>query len=122
MARVLKPEGHFVFTDPMATDDCPKDVLQPILDRIHLETLGSPSFYKQACSEHGLKLVGFEDHTEQLSRHYGRVLQETERREDSLEGLVSQDYIDRMKTGLKHWVNGGKSGHLCWGIFHFQKP
>src|SRR6056297_2322353 len=47
VARVLKSGGDFVFTDPMQTDDCPEGVLQPILDRIHLETLGSPGFYRE---------------------------------------------------------------------------
>jgi sarcosine/dimethylglycine N-methyltransferase len=35
---------------------------------------------------------------------------------------VSQEYIDRMKRGLAHWVTGGRNGHLVWGIFHFRKP
>jgi len=26
-----------------------------------------------------------------------------------------------MKTGLGHWINGGKNGHLTWGFFVFQK-
>jgi len=39
--RVLKPGGTFIFTDPMQSDDCPVGVLQPVLDRIHLEELGS---------------------------------------------------------------------------------
>ena len=42
-----KPGGHFVFTDPMQTDDCPPDVLQPVLDRIHLDSLASPGFYRK---------------------------------------------------------------------------
>jgi sarcosine/dimethylglycine N-methyltransferase len=42
--RVLKPGGTFVFTDPMQSNTCPDGVLQPILDRIHLETLGSPAY------------------------------------------------------------------------------
>nr|MBA2442576.1 SAM-dependent methyltransferase [Rubrobacter sp.] len=32
----------------------------------------------------------------------------------------SQEYIDRMKKGLGHWVDGGRGGHLAWGIFHFR--
>ena len=45
--RLLKTEGEFIFTDPMQSEDCPPDVLQPILDRIHLETLGSVEFYRR---------------------------------------------------------------------------
>ncbi|MEQ6885279.1 methyltransferase domain-containing protein [Salicola sp. Rm-C-2C1-2] len=123
VGRVLKPGGLFIFTDPMMTDDCPDGVLQPILDRLHLDTLGSPGFYRDACKRNGMEEIGFEDNTPQLPRHYGRVLEETERREHELveRELVSQEYIDRMKTGLKNWVNGGNSGYLTWGIFRFQK-
>lgn len=121
VARVLKPGGVFIFTDPMQTDDCPEGVLQPILDRIHLETLGSPKFYRETAKKYGLEEIGFEDHSHQLPRHYGRVLEETKRREASLEGLISNEYIERMKQGLQHWVNGGNSGYLAWGIFRFRK-
>lgn len=121
-ARILKPGGVFIFTDPMQADDCPEGVLQPILDRLHLETLGSPAFYRAECAKHGLEEIGFEDHTHQLTRHYGRVLEETKRRESELVGEISQDYIDHMKRGLEHWVNGGENGHLAWGIFRFRKP
>src|SRR5690606_24406193 len=47
VARVLRPGGQFVFTDPMQSDDCPEGVLDPVLARIHLVTLGSFRFYRQ---------------------------------------------------------------------------
>lgn len=120
VVRVLRPGGEFVFTDPMRADDCPDGVLQPILDRLHLETLGSPGFYRERAARLGMTEIGFEEHHEQLPTHYGRVLLETERREDELSKVVSQRYIDNMKKGLGHWVEGGRNGHLDWGIFHFR--
>ncbi|MFV8834591.1 methyltransferase domain-containing protein [Aquisalimonas sp.] len=120
-ARVLKPGGVLIFTDPMQADDCPEGVLQPILDRIHLETLGSPGFYRETAKKYGLEEIDYEDHAHQLPRHYGRVLEETKRREASLEGEISPEYIERMKAGLQHWVNGGNNGYLAWGIFRFRK-
>ncbi len=121
VARVLAQGGDFIFTDPMQDDDCPEGVLQPILDRIHLETLGSPAFYREEALSRGLEEVAFEDHTEQLSNHYARVLKELSSREEEIAGVVSNDYIERMKKGLQHWVDGGKKGYLAWGIFHFRK-
>ena len=120
--RILKPGGEFIFTDPMQTDDCPEGVLDPILARIHLPSLGSPGFYKATGAKLGWEDLGFEDHTPQLPRHYGRVLEELERREGELAGKVSTEYIENMKTGLRHWVDGGNSGYLTWGILHFRKP
>ena len=119
--RVLKKGGEFVFSDPMQADDCPEGVLQPILDRIHLESLGSPSFYRRESLRLGLSEVAFEDLTHQLTAHYGRVLQETERRESELSDRISGEYLARMRKGLGHWVEGGHQGHLVWGIFHFRK-
>ncbi len=120
VARVLRDGGEFVFTDPMKADGCPEEVLQPILDRLHLDSLGSPEFYRQAASEVGLRELGFEDHTGQLPTHYARVLQETEQRESELSETVSRGYLERMKKGLRHWIGGGRRGHLAWGIHHFR--
>lgn len=120
--RLLKPGGQFVFTDPMQADDAPVDKLQPIYDRIHLESLGSPGFYKEAGQRVGLEFVEFEDLTHQLPAHYARVKAELAANEPQLQGKVSPDYIERMKKGLQHWVDGGKAGYLKWGIFVFRKP
>jgi len=120
--RVLKPGGRFVFTDPMQADDCPDGVLDPILARIHLSSLGSPGFYKGEAEKLGWKDQGFELMTDQLARHYTRVFETTEAQADKLSGKISDDYIERMKKGLRHWIDGGNSGHLAWGVFCFEKP
>ena len=78
-------------------------------------------FYVETAKKLGLADLGFEDHSHQLPRHYGRVRAELTRLAPELKGKVSDEYIERMKTGLGHWVNGGNNGHLAWGIFHFRK-
>ena len=119
--RVLKPGGRFVFTDPMQSDDCPGGVLDPILARIHLPDLGSPGYYKAEAAKLGWEDLGYEDHADQLVAHYTRVLETTEAEEPRLSDMISADYIERMKAGLRHWVDGGKAGHLAWGVFLFRK-
>jgi sarcosine/dimethylglycine N-methyltransferase len=120
--RVLKPGGRFVFTDPMQANDCPEGVLDPILARIHLPDLGSPDFYRGVAAELGWKDLGFEEMTHQLVAHYSRVLETTEAEAPRLAGRVSDEYLERMKTGLRHWIEGGKAGYLSWGVFLFEKP
>ncbi len=120
--RVLKQGGYFVFTDPMQADDCPAGVLQPILDRIHLSSLGSPGFYRTAAEKLGFEVVEFDDQTNQLVNHYQRVLEETEKFTPALEQKIDPQYVARMKTGLTHWIEGGRAGHLAWGIFLLRKP
>lgn len=119
--RVLRPGGRVIFTDPMQTDDCPPDVLKPILDRIHLANLGSPGFYLETADRLGFTNVSFEPLTDQLVYHYSRVLEETERQEHKLNG-ISPDYLERMRRGLRHWIDGGQQRYLAWGIFLFHKP
>jgi sarcosine/dimethylglycine N-methyltransferase len=119
--RVMKPGGVFIFTDPMQDESSKKEQLQPVLNRIHLESLANPTFYQEAAKKIGFKDVSYEDHSNQLTNHYGRVLKELSGREKDLEGDISQDYIDRMKAGLQHWVDAGNKGLLRWGIFRFTK-
>ncbi|EMI19987.1 sarcosine-dimethylglycine methyltransferase [Rhodopirellula maiorica SM1] len=121
VSRVLKSGGEFLFTDPMQADDCPPGVLQPILSRIHLDTLASPQFYVDQGDAVNLTLVNFDCQTQHLTRHYSRVLEETSRRESEIISLISPEYIERMKAGLGHWIDGGRNGYLAWGIFHFAK-
>lgn len=122
-ARVLKPGGLLIFTDPMQTDDADPANLQPIYDRIHLANLGSPGFYRETLKGEGMSEKTFDEHAHQLPRHYGRVLAELKRHEPDLKAgnKVSDDYIERMKGGLQHWVDGGRRGDLTWGIFVFEK-
>ena len=121
-ARVLAAGGELVFTDPMQADDCPAGVLGPILERIHLETLGSPGYYRRVAAELGLNEVSVEDQTANLVRHYSRVLEVTEERYEELSRSISTAYLDHMKTGLGRWIEGGRRGYLAWAIFHFRKP
>ncbi|MGH4027231.1 MAG: methyltransferase domain-containing protein [Pseudonocardiaceae bacterium] len=116
--RVLRQGGQMVFTDPMATEQAVKEDLGPILQRLQLDTLATPAFYHRELYRLGLRSVDFHDHSDQLARHYQRVFDELERREPELEGQVSPEYRERMKSGLKHWVEGGNAGNLAWGIFY----
>lgn len=116
--RVLRPGGHLIFTDPMAVDGCPKQKLAPILRRLSLDTMATPGFYRAQLHRLGMKSVDFYDASDQLPRHYQRVLEETERRSADLAGKVSEEYQTKMKSGLRNWVEGGRAGNLAWGVFH----
>src|SRR5690606_21110630 len=100
---------------------CPEGVLRPILDRINLSSLATPQFYREVAGENGLQEEGFEDLTGTMVMHYTRALQETEKRTQELGAHISPCYIERMKAGLQHWIDGGEHQHLVWGIFRFRK-
>ena len=119
--RVLKPGGQVIFTDPMQADDCPDGVLQPILDRIHLETLASFKFYRSELVTRGFKEVAVSPMLDHLRTHYVRVGEELQSRHDDIVDLSGGEYVGNMLRGLQHWVTGADNGHLAWGIVHFQK-
>ncbi len=121
VARVLAKGGQFIFTDPMQSVKCPKKVLQPILDRIHLDSLGSIEYYQQLAKDLGLKEVGIADLSKNLPTHYSRVRQELVEQYNTLNRVCAEDYLTNMKVGLQHWVDAGMAGHLTWGILQFQK-
>ena len=121
VGRVLKPGGQFIFTDLMQADDCPQGVLPPILDRIHLNSLGSLDFYRTQAVELGWSDLGFGDYTQHLVTHYQRVGEETAKAGADLVDKISSEYIERMQKGLWHWVEGGRAGHLVWGVMQFCK-
>jgi sarcosine/dimethylglycine N-methyltransferase len=106
----------------MQADDCPAGVLKPVLERIHLDSLGSFAYYRQQAQNLGWEEVSIDDLTPQLVAHYTRVRQELTKRRESLVGKVSEEYIDRMIQGLGHWIDAGNNGYLAWGIMHFRKP
>ena len=49
------------------------------------------------------------------------VRAELERLSAAGELEASSDYVDRMRAGLGHWVEGADRGYLSWGILHFRK-
>ena len=120
VARVLVPGGRFIFTDLMADDDTPVETLGPILERLHLTSMGTLGFYRKSTADAGFKDLGFDDLSKQLPIHYGRVLAETERRDSELTGKISPDYLKKMKAGLREWVKRGEAGDLVWGIHRYQ--
>lgn len=123
VARVIKPGGQFIFTDPMQADHLSVEgaaELQPVYDRIVLDNLASVAFYREQLTKRGFEEVESEEMPHQLRNHYASVAERLRGERDSLHN-ISDDYIDRMLTGLKHWVDGADAGLLNWGILHFRK-
>jgi sarcosine/dimethylglycine N-methyltransferase len=121
VARVLKPGGELIFTDPMQVDNCPPKVLQKVYDRIHLDSLASVGFYRETALRHGLLEVAIKSMPHQLRTHYAAVRAQLEARYEEMIKIASRDYVDRMLLGLQHWVDAADNGYLNWGFLHFKK-
>ncbi|WP_233205091.1 methyltransferase domain-containing protein [Alkalicaulis satelles] len=121
-ARVVRPGGELIFTDPMQADTVADPAaLKPVYERIHLSSLGSFAFYRAQLQALGLEDAGSQDMTGQLRNHYARVRAELLDRRDALKGEVSDAYVARMLEGLAHWVNAADQGLLAWGVIHYRK-
>lgn len=119
--RVLKPGGHFIFTDPMQGPDCSEGTLKPLLQRLHLDSLASFDFYSSTATGLGFEEVQRIDLTEQLSRHYAQLLKEIDARYEVFLKACGRDYIEHQRHGLQHWIKAGKKRYLNWGVMHFRK-
>jgi len=120
--RVLRPGGEFVFTDPMQTEDADPETIRPVLERIDLEGLGSPEVYEAYAEGLNWEIVDKELLPAQLGMHYTTVLNTLVSREHELVQWCSLDYLERMKNGLRLWIDAGENNDLTWGFFHFRKP
>ena len=118
--RVLVSGGQFIFTDPMQSDKCPSGVLQPILDRIQLSSLASPSFYRSELYSRGFKEAQITLFTEQLRAHYWHIREALQNRYHEAVCLSGQMYVDNMIKGLQNWIDGADRGYLVWGIMDYR--
>jgi sarcosine/dimethylglycine N-methyltransferase len=119
--RLLRPDGTLIFTDPMQADDCPPCVLQPVFDRIHLQSLGSFAFYRDTAEGLGFDTMKMENLTANLRAHYAHVRAALKAGYDEMVARSSPDYVDRMIVGLDNWVDAADRGYLAWGILAFRK-
>lgn len=119
--RVLKPGGRLIFTDPMQAARAVVNNLRPILDRIHLSSLGSVGFYRGQMASIGFRFETFVPFTAHMATHYARIGEELIRNRERLAGKVAADFTERMLVGLRHWVEGAEQGNLEWGIIRAER-
>lgn len=118
--RVLAPDGDLVFSDLMAAENSDPEALQPVLERLRLQSMSTVGFYRSELEKLGVASVDFEDLTPHLVTHYREILAETERRWDELEAQISAEFAERLKPSLQAWIDGGERGDVIWGIFHVR--
>jgi ubiquinone/menaquinone biosynthesis C-methylase UbiE len=122
VSRILKKNGQFIFTDPMQKQGVSSQHIQPVLDRIHLDSMGSFELYEELAKKNDLIIEHKVDLSENLLFHYSSVLHELQSRYNELIlKSISKEYIDTMIIGLNHWIDASKKSLLSWGIMKFIK-
>ena len=119
--RLLITGGEIVFTDPMQIDSCDTDALQPVYDRLDLESLSSTGFYQAYLGKLGFKELSSNILTDQLGVHYSAVRQQILDRYEELIVDISPAYLDKMITGLQSWINAKEAEQLVWGVLHYKR-
>ncbi|WP_246126365.1 SAM-dependent methyltransferase [Embleya hyalina] len=120
-ARVLAPEGDLVFTDLMAADGTPPEVLRSVLARLEVAEFATPSFYLREIAALGLTHIDFDDRSGQALTHYLRLTEETRRRADELRDVIDPTYLATLQENLPLWVDACRDGRMSWGIFHCRR-
>lgn len=119
VARVLKPEGRFIFTDVMQSDDCPIGVLEDALERFQLKALGSIKQYKRLANRADLEQVLIKKMPEQLTKHYTMLLEKL--KQQKVTKKPDRAFLQKTITGMEKLLEAGEKGYLTWGILQFQK-
>ncbi len=118
-ARILRPGGWMIFSDIMQSEVlASEEDMQPIYDRINLSKMGTVANYKSALEQCGFTNIWTDLHSENISTHYGHVLEVTEEQGASI-GL-SESYLESAKAGLKVWKEKSP-GNIVWGMIAAQK-
>lgn len=120
--RVLRRGGEFLFTDPMQQHGVDPSQLRPVLDRIHLDCMGTVEGYVDLADQLGWETVRVDEKVQCLIDHYSHVLADLTQREHDLREFIDPGFIERMKLGLKYWIDAGRENLLNWGVLHFKKP
>mmetsp|Transcript_27923 Transcript_27923/g.57006 ORF Transcript_27923/g.57006 Transcript_27923/m.57006 type:complete len:576 (-) Transcript_27923:274-2001(-) len=117
--RVLRPGGRLIFTDIMALPSSPPEA-QILYDRIGLQSFQTVEGYFEVGRRLGFGEFAFEDHSENVSTHYGTVLQALEQLWEKKEIDIAEESKNRMADGLTKWRDLAPSC-LQWGIVSMRK-
>lgn len=117
--RVLRPGGRLIFTDIVGLPSAPPEA-QVLYERIGLQSFQTVEGYFETAKKLGFGELLFEDHSENVSTHYGTVLEALEELWEKKEIKILEESKDRMVQGLTKWRDLAPSC-LQWGVISMRK-
>lgn len=117
--RVLRPGGRLIFTDIVARPDAPPEAKE-LYERIGLQSFATVPGYFEKARKYGFGELSFEDHSENVSKHYGYVHEVLQQLWADGEIDISPEFKERMSEGLLKWRDLAPSC-LQWGILSMRK-
>jgi len=117
--RVLRPGGRLIFSDIVARPDAPPES-KVLYERIGLTAFATVPGYFEKAKLYGFGSCKFEDHSSNVSLHYGNVLNAFEDLYGQGKVEVSEEFKVKMCDGLKKWRDLAPSC-IQWGIISMRK-
>ena len=117
--RVLRPGGRLIFTDIVGRLMASPEA-KTLYERIGLQSFQTIDGYFEVAEKLGFGELAFEEHSENVSTHYGTVLQALEELWDKKSINIKESSKDRMVDGLTKWRDLADSC-LQWGIISMRK-
>jgi len=117
--RVLRPGGRLIFTDIVGLPTAPEEA-KVLYERIGLQSFQTVEGYFETAKKLGFGELSFEDHSENVSTHYGAVLEALGMLWDKKEIDIREESKNRMDDGLTKWRDLAPSC-LQWGIISMRK-
>lgn len=121
VARVLKPEGRFIFTEVLKSQDCPDSVLEDIEAVVPVGHLFSIREYRRIARKADLEQVFVREMPDQLVQHYSKVIDSANEQLKKLSKKEDKELLQHMIDTWNLYVENGEKGYLNWGILQFQK-
>ncbi|HFA50021.1 MAG TPA: class I SAM-dependent methyltransferase [Bacteroidetes bacterium] len=121
VARVLKPEGRFIFTDILQSDDCPDGALADVFAHSKIEGLGSVKLYKRLAGKADLERVFAKRMPGELVTHFSKILEAIDAQYSKLAKQSGEAFVKKRMATIQALIDAGKKGYLGWGILQFQK-
>jgi sarcosine/dimethylglycine N-methyltransferase len=117
--RVLRPGGRLIFTDIVGLPNAPEEA-KVLYERIGLQSFQTIEGYFSVAKEMGFGELAFEEHSSNISVHYGTVLEALEEMWSKNEINIKESSKNRMVDGLTKWRDLADSC-LQWGIISMRK-
>jgi len=117
--RVLRPGGRLIFSDIVARPDAPPEA-KMLYERIGLTAFATVPGYFEKAKLYGFGSCKFEDHSTNVTLHYGNVLTAFEELYSQGEIDVSAEFKTKMCAGLEKWRDLAPSC-IQWGIISMRK-
>lgn len=101
--RVLKPGGHLIFTDIMASPLASEQDLSPIMKIMHINNLYTMDQYEIALNKVGFQVLRTRDLTSHLKENYRRLYGRLESERERLD-KCSNKFLDTYKANLSQCI------------------